>query len=450
MRKVIPLSFVLFAVFLFSPPKSVLAGPCLHSINNDFVHYDCCNNQDANSTVYSPSLGYCSQSCGGGVCYYDQGSGNWQPTSCNTQPCYVPPTPTTVPLPTATLTPVPVTPTEIPPSPTPVPYTTSAPVPTVILPPPSGCYAKQFGDANCDGVIDNKDYDIWQLSLTNKDIPISYADFFPDGRISVIDFEIWRRYALNGLAIPTPTIIPTPDLDQCLGRPNGYSCRLGCNPAPNCTPEGVCVACNPLPGICSNQQCVLNLPTPTGPGCCTTDQTSAGYICMPNCGPPVVQVNLTITPTPVGYSCLSPSQYALRQRGGCPICLSDKTNIDTPNGQINVTALKQGMLVWSIDKYGNKVAVPIRGVSNIDVGKNHKVYDLKLADGRELQVSPGHPLANGKDVGTLKTGDSYDGSTVSGINLIPYAGDKTYDLLPASDTGLYWANGILMGSTLKN
>jgi len=30
-----------------------------------------------------------------------------------------------------------------------------------------------------------------------------------------------------------------------------------------------------------------------------------------------------------------------------------------------------------------------------------------------------------------------------------YAGEKTYDLLPAGDTGVYWANGILLGSTLK-
>jgi hypothetical protein len=32
--------------------------------------------------------------------------------------------------------------------------------------------------------------------------------------------------------------------------------------------------------------------------------------------------------------------------------------------------------------------------------------------------------------------------------LVPYAGDRTYDLLPAGPTGAYWANGILLSSTL--
>jgi hypothetical protein len=31
---------------------------------------------------------------------------------------------------------------------------------------------------------------------------------------------------------------------------------------------------------------------------------------------------------------------------------------------------------------------------------------------------------------------------------LPYAGTTTYDLRPSGDTGFYWANGILIGSTL--
>jgi hypothetical protein len=32
--------------------------------------------------------------------------------------------------------------------------------------------------------------------------------------------------------------------------------------------------------------------------------------------------------------------------------------------------------------------------------------------------------------------------------LVPYAGGRTWDLLPAGATGSYWANGILLASTL--
>ncbi|MBI3380339.1 hypothetical protein HY029_06315, partial [Candidatus Gottesmanbacteria bacterium] len=56
---------------------------------------------------------------------------------------------------------------------------------------PTSCYTKQFGDANCDGTINNTDYDIWQLSITNKDVSRIYADFNKDGMVNLLDFEIW-------------------------------------------------------------------------------------------------------------------------------------------------------------------------------------------------------------------------------------------------------------------
>jgi hypothetical protein len=72
-----------------------------------------------------------------------------------------------------------------------------------------------------------------------------------------------------------------------------------------------------------------------------------------------------------------------------------------------------------------------------------------LADGRELLVSPGHRTADGRPVGALRAGDDVDGSTVTRWELVSYAGGRTYDLLPAGATGHYWANGILLSSTLS-
>jgi hypothetical protein len=75
---------------------------------------------------------------------------------------------------------------------------------------------------------------------------------------------------------------------------------------------------------------------------------------------------------------------------------------------------------------------------------------LMLEDGRELWVSPGHPTADGLRVRKFQPGDLLDGSRVRSAESEPYAGAATYDLLPAGGTGLYWANGILIASTLSN
>ncbi len=129
-------------------------------------------------------------------------------------------------------------------------------------------------------------------------------------------------------------------------------------------------------------------------------------------------------------------------------CLSFNTKIATPIGNILVTDLKVGMSIWTISKYGTRVVAPIIRINSV-VALNHRVVHLVLMDGRVADISPLHPTATGSTVGALRTGDVYDGSVVKSATLIPYSGNRTYDILPAGDTGYYWANGILMGSTLK-
>ena len=73
---------------------------------------------------------------------------------------------------------------------------------------------------------------------------------------------------------------------------------------------------------------------------------------------------------------------------------------------------------------------------------------LVLADGRTVNVSPGHPAADGQPVGDLAAGDRYDGAIVTSAQLVPYTGGATFDVLPAGATGMYWANGVPLGSTL--
>jgi hypothetical protein len=132
----------------------------------------------------------------------------------------------------------------------------------------------------------------------------------------------------------------------------------------------------------------------------------------------------------------------------CPICLAIGTLIDTPAGPLPVQDLHIGMPVWTLDKSGTRLAQPLR-VSRTVVPPDHQVVHLVLDDGRELWVSPGHPTADGRRVGQLQVGDSLDGAKVLSADRVPYAGLATYDLLPAGDTGFYWADDILLASTLS-
>jgi hypothetical protein len=135
-------------------------------------------------------------------------------------------------------------------------------------------------------------------------------------------------------------------------------------------------------------------------------------------------------------------------RPNCPICLAAATLIGTPAGDVVVTRIRPGMLVWTQAADGSRVAAPVIQVGSTPVPAGHLMVHLTLADGRQLWASPGHRTADGPALGSLVVGDVVDGSRVTGWELVPYAGDRTYDLLPAGPTGRYWADGILLASTL--
>jgi hypothetical protein len=133
----------------------------------------------------------------------------------------------------------------------------------------------------------------------------------------------------------------------------------------------------------------------------------------------------------------------------CPICLAVGTRIGTPSGDVPVEDLHVGDSVWTLDASGARVAAALLVVGSTPVPPAHEVTRLVLSDGRALDVSPGHPGAAGRAVGELVAGDSYDGAIVLSANRIRYDGGSTFDVLPAGDTGLYWANGVLLASTLR-
>ncbi len=132
----------------------------------------------------------------------------------------------------------------------------------------------------------------------------------------------------------------------------------------------------------------------------------------------------------------------------CPICLAAHTRIDTPRGAVPVEDIKPGDLVWSLSASGERVSAPVLKTARVPVSTGHTLVHVLLDDGRELWASPGHPTADGRVLAGMRPGDLLDGSRVRLAERVHYDGAATYDLLPAGPTGAYWADGILMSSTL--
>jgi hypothetical protein len=133
----------------------------------------------------------------------------------------------------------------------------------------------------------------------------------------------------------------------------------------------------------------------------------------------------------------------------CPICLSGDTYIATAAGPVRVRDIGLNTLVYSLNDAQLRVLTRVERVLRVPAPADHEFVRLQLADGRELMASPGHPTADGRLLRDIVKGDLVDGSRVRAVDRIPMEGEAaTYDLLPASGTGVYWANNVLMGSTL--
>lgn len=123
--------------------------------------------------------------------------------------------------------------------------------------------------------------------------------------------------------------------------------------------------------------------------------------------------------------------------------------IDTPDGALAVQDLKVGDAVWTADATGARILGSIVRTSRVPVALGHPLVHVVLSDGRDLRASPGHPTADGRTFGQLVLGDELNGSQIVQLEVLGSDEPYTYDLLPSGSTGQYWANGVLVGSTLK-
>lgn len=230
------------------------------------------------------------------------------------------------------------------------------------------------------------------------------------------------------------------------------SCLTGCAEARNCCDDhcvnlqndpqncGSCGQPCAFGEFCTNGACA---PPPCNTTCSGADSCCGGECCAGNqlcCDPQ--------GPIDQGPRCSTPNEHGTCPVGCAPLCIcaSPDTPIATPTGERKISSLRAGELVYSVDR-GRLKAVPIVRTQRT-LAKDHHVVRVVLTSGRILEISPRHPTATGQPWGELQAGDALDGVGIAKTELIPYVRDATYDILPASDTGTYFAAGVLIGSTL--
>jgi hypothetical protein len=294
---------------------------------------------------------------------------------------------------------------QIAPTPVPTPIHTPSPSPT-LTPKPSPKPSPKPISINC---------------TSDSQCPTNYICEATQ-RVSTVCAMNSNGQPVDPHCVPTSTIIK----GSCKVK-QGYSCSTSADcVAGNLCRAGTCTS--PIEKVCSY----------SGDPICGPD-----YQCIQDCGPPVSQGD----EPPPGWHCIL-NEEAVKPRT-CPICLAGDTLIDTPSGFILVKDLQVGMSVWTMNKAGQRVAGVVTKTSKVPVPLTHQMVYLVLDDGRELYVSPGHTTIDGRTIGDLVPGKAYDGATIASITYVPYSEGATYDLLPSGDTGFYWANGILIDSTLR-
>jgi hypothetical protein len=107
-----------------------------------------------------------------------------------------------------------------------------------------------------------------------------------------------------------------------------------------------------------------------------------------------------------------------------------------------------GDLVYTVD-HGERIAAPILRVNQRPVS-HHALVRVTLANGGVVEMSGGHPTADGGRFDALVAGQRLGTEEIVSLATIPYDERFTYDILPASDTGTYFVGDALVGSTLRD
>ncbi len=221
----------------------------------------------------------------------------------------------------------------------------------------------------------------------------------------------------------------------------GSICVNPLNDFNNC--GGCGIICNNNPPFCAAGKCGK---PPCGGQTCIGTKFCCGTSCC--------ELNELCCEVQSGGPAAGPTCHKPNEQGTCPkgcpkcVCAAPDTPVATPNGERPIASLERGDLVYSVHR-GQLRIVPVARINSIAV-HNHSVVELILEDGRQIRISARHPTGDGRTIGQLSAGDMLGGLTIRSSRLIKYDHERTYDILPDSDSGTYFAAGALIGSTLAD
>jgi hypothetical protein len=128
-------------------------------------------------------------------------------------------------------------------------------------------------------------------------------------------------------------------------------------------------------------------------------------------------------------------------------CAAPWSPVAAPSGPPRIADLRLGDLVYSVDR-GEVAIVPIARVNRQAVA-HHTMARVTLTSGDVIELSEGHPTADGRAFDTFGPDDQLGDAVILAVETVPYEEPFTYDILPASDTGTYFVPGAWLGSTLR-
>jgi len=256
----------------------------------------------------------------------------------------------------------------------------------------------------------------------------------------------WWVSGPSDICTPDPTCSAMPSNDQTCATDNFATCVYSDGTHCNCTSCCTAAGCNPNCGTTSPHHAwACTAPPQLLPNCPTIvpNQGSpcnlnSGTVCLDTC-------DLKVT-CDGGIWHWNTQSCQQNNMGG--VCASPDTPIATPNGERSIADIRVNDWVYSVDRDGIK-AVRVARVIRRPV-RNHHVIRVMIDAGRNLEISAPHPTADGRTFGDLRVSDLLDGNRIQSVEVIDYAHEYTYDILPDSDTGLYFAGGMLIGSTIAS
>ena len=129
------------------------------------------------------------------------------------------------------------------------------------------------------------------------------------------------------------------------------------------------------------------------------------------------------------------------------VCASAETPVATADGERPIASLHPGDLVYSAD-HGALRLVPLLEVSRTAVF-HHRVIEVHLSNGALLRMSAGHPLADGRLLGSVEVGDRLEGANVVERREIPTTSPSPTTSSPRPTATRTSPRAVLVGTTLR-